>query len=351
MAQEIPGCPAEVLVCGTLVADVRVRPFRALRPGRGPALRRVDDIRLLPGGIVANTGLALARLGVRTGAIGRLGRDPMGDAVLTTLQQGGLDITGIRRMVEVPTAPVIVCIDERGERTFHYAEGANTRFDMQDLHDNLAALRVARAIALGYLGELPHLDPRLPEALRWLKRESGALIVLETAGPQREQRALLASRLPLVDLFFPSWEEARELTGARAPAAALRSLAAIAPRTTLGIKLGARGCLVRDGARVQHVPAFPVTPLDATGAGDAFLAALIAGLLRGCDLRTAARLGNLAGALTVAAPSGEGQRAVPPFDELLALAERGVVSPDVGLSGTPMPGTPATDRSDERSMV
>jgi sugar/nucleoside kinase (ribokinase family) len=61
--------------------------------------------------------------------------------------------------------------------------------------------------------------------------------------------------------------------------------------------------------------------------GDAFLAGLVAGLLRGYDLRTAARLGNLAGALTVAAPSGEGQAAVPPFDELVALAARDEPSP------------------------
>jgi sugar/nucleoside kinase (ribokinase family) len=327
MTQQASDGTPEVLVCGTLVADVRVRPFRALRPGRGPSLRRVDDIRLLPGGVVANMGLALARLGIATSAIGRLGCDPMGDVVLATLQRGDMDTRGIRRMRDVPTAPVIVCIDEQGERTFHYAEGANTLFDRDDLLDNLRALRAARAITLGYLGELPRLDPHLPEVLAWLKRESGALIVLETAGPQVEQRNLLASRLPLVDVFVPSWDEAREVTGARTPEAALRYLAAIAPHAVLGIKLGARGCLVRDNGSMHHVPAFPVTAIDATGAGDAFLAGFLAGLLRGCDPRAAARLGNLAGALTVAAPSGEGQAAVPAYDELMALAVRGASVP------------------------
>ena len=56
---------------------------------------------------------------------------------------------------------------------------------------------------------------------------------------------------------------------------------------------------------------------DATGAGDSFLAGVVAGLLRGCDPATAIRLGNMAGALTVAAV--DGHAALPPFEGLLEL--------------------------------
>jgi sugar/nucleoside kinase (ribokinase family) len=254
---------------------------------------------------------------------------------------------------DVPTAPVIVCIDERGERTFHYAEGANTQFDAHDLEDNMGALRRARAIVIGYLGELPRLDPQLPEVLRWLKRESQALIVLETAGPQVAQRALLADRLPHVDVFFPSWEEARELTGARTPQSALRGLAGLSPRTVLGIKLGSRGCLLWHNGHARHLPAFPVQALDATGAGDSFLAGFLAGLLHGCDLCTAARLGNLAGALTVAAPSGRGQQALPSYEQLLALIEGDMPPRDgrVPSHAEAATGAPARPAQDENERI
>lgn len=310
----------EVVVCGTLVADVRVRPFRPLRPRDGVTVRRVDSIKLMAGGVVANTGLALARLGRKTAAVGRLGADAMGSAVLEALQRGGVDTAGIRRMADVPTASVIVCIDEQGERTFHIAEGANTLFGVDDLEQNMAALRGARAAVIGYLGELPYLDPYLPALLARLKRETGATLLLETAGPQVAMRETLDACLPHVDLFLPSWEEARDLTGARTPEAALRDLAQAASRTVLGIKLGARGCLVRDGQRIYRVPAYPATVVDATGAGDAFLAGFLTGWLSGYDVQVAARLGNMAGALTVGAE--DGQAALPPFERLVELVEQ-----------------------------
>ena len=306
----------EAMVCGTLVADIRVQPFVPIGPRARASVRRVESIRLLPGGIVANTGLALARLGIGTGLVGRLGHDAMGDVLLAAFRDAGLDVRCLRRMPGAATAPVVVCIDPSGERTFHYAEGANTLFDRGDLEAALPLLRQTRAIVIGYLNELPHLDPVLADTLAWLKRESGALLVLETAGPQESQRAALRDLLRSVDVFMPSWEEAHDITGARTPRAALGKIAAVAPSgTLLGIKLGAAGCLVREGGRTCAIPAYPSVLHDATGAGDSFLAGLVAGLLRGCDPETAVRLGNMAGSLTVAAIHGH--TALPSFEGLL----------------------------------
>ena len=309
--------PPEVMVCGTLVADVRVQPFVPIGPRARARVRRVESIRMLPGGIVANTGLALARLGIKTGLIGRLGHDAMGDVLLAALRDAGLDVRYLRRMPDVPTAPVIVCVDPAGERTSHYAEGASTLFDRSDLEVALPSLRQARAIVIGYLNELPHLDPVLAETLAWLKGETGALVVLETAGPQESEHGALQRLLESVDIFVPSWVEARDLTGARTPRAALEVLADIAPSgTLLGIKLGAAGCLALLGSRICRIPAYPSVMRDATGAGDSFLAGVVAGLLRGCAPAVAIKLGNMAGALTVA--SMDGHAALPPFEELLA---------------------------------
>ena len=80
----------EVMVCGTLVADVRVQPFVPVGQRARARVRRVESIRMLPGGIVANTGLALARLGIKTGLIGRLGQDAMGDVLLAAFHDAGL---------------------------------------------------------------------------------------------------------------------------------------------------------------------------------------------------------------------------------------------------------------------
>ena len=96
-------------------------------------------------------------------------------------------------------------------------------------------------------------------------------------------------------------------------------LAEMNPRAVLGVKLGAQGCIVRDGAAQLKFDAHQVKVIDATGAGDAFLATFVAGLLRALTLRACAELGNLAGALWVSAP--DSHAALPRFETLQELAK------------------------------
>ncbi|HEY2269318.1 MAG TPA: PfkB family carbohydrate kinase, partial [Streptosporangiaceae bacterium] len=84
--------------------------------------------------------------------------------------------------------------------------------------------------------------------------------------------------------------------------AAVSALVAAGPRVV--VKLGERGALCADGSARCRVSLPPVTPVDATGAGDCFNAGLIAGLLDGRDLAGAAALGCAAGALSTGAPGG-----------------------------------------------
>lgn len=304
MAQASAGTLPEVVVCGTLVADVRVRPFSPVQPGTPGGLHHVDEIALVAGGLVSNSGLALARLGVPVAGLGRLGADRIGDVIAAELAGGGMLIGGIARSHDAATDTVVVCVDTQGERTFHLAGGAGSRIDPSDLEGAMPLLRAARLIAIGYLSMLPRLDPHLPALLARLKAETGATLLLETAGPQQHARALLAACLPSVDIFFPSWAEARDLTGRETPHEAITDLARAAGPGVLGIKLGADGCLVRDGREIRQIPAYPTAVVDATGAGDIFLAGLIAALLHGLDTISACRIGNLAASLAIGTPHG-----------------------------------------------
>ncbi len=306
---------ADVVVCGTLVADVRVRPFVPIGPDEPSSLRMVEEVRLAAGGVVSNTGLALARLGLRVSAVGRLGDDAIGQVIYAALADGGLNVEGVRRQASIPTETVVVCIAPDGERTFQLAKGANRLVDVSDLDAMWPKLAQARAIVLGYLGELPLLDPHLPELLSRLRRETEALLVLETAGPQRQTRELLDTCLPYLDIFFPSWQEARDLTDAPTPEAALAILSRIRGPSIVGIKLGDRGCLLRDGPGTIAIPAYPTRMVDATGAGDIFLAGLVAALLDGHEAQAACVIGNLAAALSIS--SADGAARLPPLADLV----------------------------------
>jgi sugar/nucleoside kinase (ribokinase family) len=302
-------------VCGTLVADVRVRPFEPVDPARQGDLRDVDEIRLAVGGLVGNSGMALARLGTATTALARLGDDPIGDVMAAELTRAGVLTQHLAREPGTTTSTVLVCVDGAGERTFHAAPGVNPHFNVDDLEREWPLLTSVDAVLLGYLGPLPRLQHRLPEVLARLRRDTKALLVLETAGPQRGTRAVLDQCLPYLDIFFPSWTEARDLTGASQPGEALKDLARVSGPGILGIKMGRAGCLLWTGQGAQAVHTTPLNAVDATGAGDVFLAGLVAALLAGYDPPTACLAGHRAAGLAVGVRGGADR--LPPLSELM----------------------------------
>ena len=105
-----------------------------------------------------------------------------------------------------------------------------------------------------------------------------------------------------VDVFMPSLDEVRRLLGHDNPARGARTFAALGPRIVV-IKMGAQGCLVHDAAsdRDFTMPAYPVSPVDTTGGGDAFCSAFLAALLdEPQDLEYAAAAGAISAAFAIA---------------------------------------------------
>jgi sugar/nucleoside kinase (ribokinase family) len=308
-----------VAVCGTLVADVRVRPFDPIDAATEGDIRDVDEVSLAVGGLVGNTGMALARIGLSTLALGRLGDDSIGDVMVAELAQAGMATETLTRDQGTATTTVLVCVDGTGERTFHVSPGVHKLFDAGDMERQWQVLTEADAIIIGYLGGLPTLQQKLPEILARLRRESSALLVLETVHPQRGTRPLLDQCLPFLDVFFPSRREALDLTGASRPIDALEDLARVAGPTVLGVKLGSDGCMLWTGHGAETIPTIPVKAVDATGAGDVFLAGLVAGLVSGRDPRTAGALGNLSASIAVGSVGGAAR--IPRLAELLMRLE------------------------------
>ncbi len=310
---------ATVAVCGTLVADVRVRPFALIDAAVEGDIRDVDEVALAVGGLVGNTGMALARMGLSALALGRLGDDSIGDVMVAELARAGMLTQTLTRNPNTATTTVLVCVDRAGERTFHVSPGVHKLFDADDMEREWEALKTADAIIMGYLGNLPGLERKLPEILARLRRETSALLALETVHPQRGTRPLLNKCLPFLDVFVPSWREAQGLTGASRPQDALEDLACIPGPTLLGVKLGASGCMLWTERGAEIIPTTPVKAVDATGAGDVFLAGLIAGLVEKQDHRTACALGNLSASIAVGEVGGAAR--IPPFAELLTRVE------------------------------
>ena len=121
----------DVLSLGIYVVDVLGRPIDQF-PERGK-LALFDELEIHTGGCANNTAIALARLGISTGAMGKVGTDTFGDLLLKTLSDNGVDVAGMRQGTEVSTSFTFVAIASDGERTFYHYIGANGELYEADL--------------------------------------------------------------------------------------------------------------------------------------------------------------------------------------------------------------------------
>jgi sugar/nucleoside kinase (ribokinase family) len=307
--------PVEVVCLGILVADVLVRPVDAVPPWG--SLELVDEVALRGGGCALNTSSVLVRLGLPAAAVGKVGSDPFGDFILRLLDERGVERRGVLRDGTAPTSATVGLVSADGERTFLHLSGANGRLAPGELDPELLYrgrwLHVAGALVLEELDGEP-LAAILAEA-----RRRGVRTSLDTVFDATGRWARLVPALPHLDLAVPSLEEARAVSGETEPA---RVAAWFRSRGVSMVALteGPRGCYVAGGGFEGEVAAPPADVLDGTGAGDAFAAGVIRGLIAGWDLERSARFGCAAGALaTTAVGAFEG---VGDFDTTLALAER-----------------------------
>lgn len=273
-------------VFGALHRDLVVRAPRFPRAGE---TLLGEDFASFVGGKGANQAVAAARLGARVALLGTLGDDEWGRSLRAELAAEGLDLAGVSTRAEATTGVAVITVVPGGENTIVVAGGVGRALGPSDVE------RVADAIAAADVlltqGELPLAATR--RALE-LARAAGTR-TLHNAAPAC---ALAAEFLALVDVLIVNRGEAGALLGSPddEPRTLLAGLARLGPRAC-ALTLGAQGALCADGTGTWHVPAFRVTAVDATGAGDAFAGALALQCARGAPFPEAVRVACAAGAL------------------------------------------------------
>jgi sugar/nucleoside kinase (ribokinase family) len=295
----------DCVICGSCVVDVLVRPVELETPIGAGRLIRSEPLVLTTGGIVSNSGITLARLGMRVGAFTYVGDDPWAEVIRSAYAAEGIDVTGLVTRVDDATSTSAVLIDPRGERSFVHCVGAPRLLDGAAFRQHADLFRRSRAMLLGYYPLLPNLLPDLPRVFADI-RAMGCLTALDAAGDGGDL-APLAPLLPHLDLYVPSFAEARHQTGEDDPEKIIAAFRAAGAAGLVGVKLGSRGALLspKPGELVKVAAVAPPGEIvDTTGAGDCFLGGLLAGLLRGHDAATAGRLAAAAGACCVTGLGG-----------------------------------------------
>jgi fructokinase len=299
---------------------------------RGVTLAEARTFLKAPGGAPANVAVGVARLGVASGFVGKVGDDPFGRHLAEVLRDAGVDVSQVRFDGAARTALAFVSLTEEGERDFMFYRHPSA--DMLHRPDEIDddAVRAASILHVGSISLIGESSARATRHAVRVARDAGVTVSYDPnlrlpLWPSEEAAAAaIRSLMPHADVVKVSDEEVRFLTGADDVAAA-RTLwhdgwsLLLVTRGESGVDY-----LLPDGD--GSVPGFEVEIHDTTGAGDAFTAAVLAALARAPDLprdraalEAALRRANAFAALTTTRPGAI--PAMPTLERLEAfLAER-----------------------------
>jgi sugar/nucleoside kinase (ribokinase family) len=240
------------------------------------------------------TAVILARLGVRTGLVGKVGDDEYGRWLRRSLARKRVLVDGVSTGQRAATSQTVILPVDGEDRRYIHVPGANAELGVADIAPVLSGVRV---LAIGGYLALLGLDPEGVADLLAGARTRGTATLLDVVVPRGADDPVRALRpvLPHVDCFLPNKDEARLVTGQDNPADQARALLELGCASVV-ITCGAEGAVYADPARVIRVRPFPVEVVDGSGAGDAFTAGIILGLIEGWPaeqrLRFAAALGG-----------------------------------------------------------
>ncbi|KXA90754.1 hypothetical protein AKJ57_03890 [candidate division MSBL1 archaeon SCGC-AAA259A05] len=262
---------------------------------------------------------AVARLGVSSGIIGGLGKDEFAECILERLEDDGVDTSMIKRSEDLSTGVAFVTYFSDGSRKFIYhmensAAGIVGSEDVKEEYlDGVTVVHVnGCSLTMGpkMRGACYRVVDVADDRGILISFDPNVRIELEAAG---ESRNIISPILEVADVVTPSMEETEVITGSKDTADAAEFLLDKGIGT-VAIKKGDDGCELYRGDEALQIPPYDVKEVDPTGAGDAFSAGMVVGLLEDMELE---RLGNFANAV--------GARAVTAKGPMEGLAKRGKI--------------------------
>lgn len=271
-----------ILCFGALNIDRLCRVERIARPGEESFILDRNDY---PGGSAANTTVGLARLGIKTGFIGKVANDQEGRLLLKSFEEENVDIKGIVRHQKGRSGVVTGFIDNSGERTLYVDPGVNDTLVFEDI--NLDYARSSEFLHFtSFVGQKPfEAQNSLIAFLSGTKIsfDPGEIYV-------RKGLKVLNQLISKTHVLFLNEKELRILTGMSCQSGA--NFLIKKGIKYVFIKRGKKGCFVTSGKSDYFIPPYPAEVVDTTGAGDAFCAGVLFGLLKKMNLYDCGRIGN-----------------------------------------------------------
>jgi len=275
-----------LVVLGDFAWDVLIRTNTRLLPGGDT----YGEVQLMPGGSAANVAVWAQRCGLKTGFIGKIGLDRMGELARDDLNAEQVQSWLLHSDAQL-TGSVAVFVDETGERSMVSGRGADHFLLPSELpRQVISEAGCLHLTAWSFFTDPPRAAAR--EAAR-IARQAGVPISFDPASFQMIHEAGLNAFLKGtadlgISVLLPNYEEGNVLTGETEPEAIAARLAELYPGALIMLKLDANGALVHQAGESTRIPPAPGQLVDATGAGDAFAGAFLSRYLTGSSAVEAA---------------------------------------------------------------
>ncbi len=307
----------DVTCLGILVADAIVNPVDEF-PEYGK-LKPVDSLTLHVGGCAANASVDLSKIGVKTSIIGNVGEDGFGEFLKNRMFESGVDTKGLKVKKGVNTSASVVMVSQSSERSFFHCIGSNAELKYEDVDFDI--IKKSRVLFVAGTNLMPGFDGEPCGRILKKAQEMGVYTALDTAWDATGRwMEIIRPCLPCLDLFIPSYDEAKMISGKSDPEDIADIFIQMGVKLAV-IKMGKEGCFIKSSQGEKHViPTYTrIRPVDTTGAGDSFAAGFITGIVKGWNLEMCGRFANAVGThcvMKVGATTG-----IKPMDDIIKFME------------------------------
>jgi ribokinase len=278
----------KVLVLGSINIDFVSFVSRYPQPGETLVC---NDFGIFQGGKGANQAIALAKLDVPTLMLGKVGKDILSDFALSSLQESGVDTTGISNSQKNSTGSASIWVNAQGQNSIVIYPGANGEVNEDFIIRHKKFFEGASWFLTQF--EIPLKSILL--ALKFAKKH-GLKTVMDPAPAKKISNDDIWG---LVDYLLPNEIELKELTRTENILKAIHTLKSRGVKEVI-VKLGKQGAAYESKGKLITFPATPVEQrIDTTGAGDCFIAGFLYGMIQQRDIFQAIKIANLTASYSI----------------------------------------------------
>ena len=287
----------EIVFIGTAILDPVIKGFDP--EPVSVAGFRAESGSINAGGEGVNGSIAAAKLGMRSALLCFLGKDQAGDLIEAELVKNGVDTSCIIRTADHSTPITTIFVAEDGNRKSITNNAHSYNFHPEQYPDMFTD---TKAVVIGSLFRAPFNDPDVVRAVVTQAHSKGIPVFADTKIPNFRRLTLddIADSLAMVDYITPNEDEARFFTGEDRPDKMAEAFLARGVKNVI-IKLGGKGCLLVNNEEKIHLYAHKIDVVDATGAGDNFMAGFVSEIIRGSEVKDALAFANACGAICATA--------------------------------------------------